>query len=356
MNLRFDRLLSLLSTGIFLLVSLPSNAASFDCGKAASATEKAICADSKLSALDNKLSIVWKKVSGFDPVAMKSSQLQWLKLRDACGADASCLSACYSERLAVLEWVASQNAQFPLDVDQAGNRLEALMLEKPVESTDDDARRCTADKRFCVQVLHKDKELTIEYAETNPSTYGFMLPEPHDADVTVWSRVLRLASDNGAILVGAMYNVTAAYSGGGGSALELRLFRVSRNGTTFHANEVLTVPMSGGLSIRACFSEQDMRNRLDACHDEYTFSASLGLDRTVESGYPSLVYQTRATSFPGKVSRSEDSLMLPPLRKRDLVAVVDPLCTYKRTFRFMKTTGVYMPDKSLPDCSNYTVP
>ena len=96
-----------------------------------------------------------------------------------------------------------------------------------------------------------------------------------------------------------------------------------------------------------------MRDRLGACSDGYSFSATLGLDRTVKSGFPRLVYQTQATSFPGKVSRDRDSTTMPPLRKQDLVTAEDPQCTYKRTFQFKKTTGVYVPDKPLPDCSNY---
>ena len=365
MNLRFERLFSLLSTGTLLLVSLAGHAAGFDCAKATSVTEKAICADKELSALDSELAFVWQKISGFDPAAMKSSQLQWLKLRDACGADASCLRSRYNERLDVLH-----NMQFPVGADQAGNRLEALIAE----STDADARRCTADKQFCVRILRDESYdstplIQIDYAGANPATYDFTLPDPRRDDETpwwprvsavLWPRVLRLAGDQSTILVGAGYSEQWGYSGGGGSALELRLFRVSRKGDTFRAREVLSVPIEGSLMIRACFSgeskQEAARYLFGACHDLYDFNATLGLDRTVKSGFPRLVYQTRATSFPGKVSRNKDSLAMPPLRKRDVVTVVDPHCTYKRTFQLKKITGVYVPDKPLPDCGNYLDP
>lgn len=89
-----------------LLLALPGtgHAASFDCAKSTSPTEKTICADGKLSKLDSELSVVWKKVlsQGGDTTALKSSQLQWLKQRDACGDDASCLGDRYHERLASL--------------------------------------------------------------------------------------------------------------------------------------------------------------------------------------------------------------------------------------------------------------
>ena len=55
---------------LMLLVGAPSTtlAASFDCGRAATETEIAICADSKLSALDEGLYIAYQDifVSNFD--------------------------------------------------------------------------------------------------------------------------------------------------------------------------------------------------------------------------------------------------------------------------------------------------
>jgi uncharacterized protein len=361
MSLRLNQLLSLLSAGALLLVSPSGHAASFDCAKANSVTEKAICADGKLSKLDSDLSVTWKNASdvAIDPAAMKSSQLQWLKFRDACGADTSCLSARYHERLAALV-----SAQSAVEADQAGNRLEALMEKTPGKSIDAEGKRCTADKRLCAQIVHEDADspplIQIDSAGANPSTFRFALSDipdaPRDINVTLWPRVLRLADDNGAILVGVEVNFSTAYSGGGGSASELRLFEVGRDRSTFHAHEVLSVPIAGSLLIRACFTEQDMRHRLGACHDEYEFNAMLGLDQAVKSGFPRLVYQTRATSFPGKVSRDKDSLDGPPLHKRDLVTAVDQQCTYKRIFHFEANPGAYMPDHPLPDCSNYTVP
>ena len=101
---------------------------------------------------------------------------------------------------------------------------------------------------------------------------------------------------------------------------------------------------------------RDQRRRLDACHDEYEFGATLGLDQGVKAGLPRLVYQTLATSFPGKVSRFKDSLAGPPLRKRDLVTVVNARCSYQRIFHFEAGKHVFKPDHPLPDCSEYTVP
>jgi hypothetical protein len=39
--------------------------------------------------------------------------------------------------------------------------------------------------------------------------------------------------------------------------------------------EVLEVPVEAGATIRACFVEDDMGNRLEACTDQYDFAAEL---------------------------------------------------------------------------------
>nr|WP_230942855.1 lysozyme inhibitor LprI family protein [Burkholderia vietnamiensis] len=88
------------------LTALPmaAHAAGFDCAKAASPTEHAICADARLSALDAQLAAAWQKAraKGGDTAAPKAAQLKWLAQRDRCGGDASCIADRYRERLAIL--------------------------------------------------------------------------------------------------------------------------------------------------------------------------------------------------------------------------------------------------------------
>ncbi|MGN7983658.1 lysozyme inhibitor LprI family protein [Burkholderia sp. 22313] len=89
-----------------LLAALPmaAHAAGFDCAKAASPTEKTICADTGLSTLDGQLAAAWQKAlaKGGDTAALKAAQLKWLKQRDRCGNDAPCVGDRYRERLASL--------------------------------------------------------------------------------------------------------------------------------------------------------------------------------------------------------------------------------------------------------------
>ena len=56
-------------------------AASFDCNKATTETEKAICADPELSALDERMGEAWARLS---PLFPKANQVNWIHRRDGC--------------------------------------------------------------------------------------------------------------------------------------------------------------------------------------------------------------------------------------------------------------------------------
>ena len=92
----------------FLIVSLAftlgttnlTHAASFDCSKATTETEIAICNDPELSALDERMS---KAYSGArqseDGKQIKQRQLEWIKTRNSCLSDNPCLRNSYEEIL-----------------------------------------------------------------------------------------------------------------------------------------------------------------------------------------------------------------------------------------------------------------
>ena len=95
----------LLSVGV---VSV-GNAASFDCNKATTETEIAICGDPELSALDDRLSRLYvrgrqitKNVSGSN-LEIQNNQIGWLNKRNKCRSETSCLSLAYQTRLEELK-------------------------------------------------------------------------------------------------------------------------------------------------------------------------------------------------------------------------------------------------------------
>lgn len=71
--------------GLALLLSVGfggvGSAASFDCNKAITETEIAICNDPELSALDEKMGEAWPRLS---PLFPKANQVNWIHRRDGC--------------------------------------------------------------------------------------------------------------------------------------------------------------------------------------------------------------------------------------------------------------------------------
>lgn len=89
---------------ILLVTANTSSAASFDCNKASTRTEKTVCSNSKLSKADELLSSSYKaalaKVEYKE--LLKQTQLQWLKSRNSA-LDASKMLQLYKERIAILD-------------------------------------------------------------------------------------------------------------------------------------------------------------------------------------------------------------------------------------------------------------
>ncbi|RAX42544.1 lysozyme inhibitor LprI family protein [Rhizobium tropici] len=93
-------LISLGMTGI-------SHAASFDCeAQNLKPDEKTICDVRALNDADVKMVTTFDLLSGLLAMGargtMQDQQTEWLKKRQACGADVACLTTSYEERLKVL--------------------------------------------------------------------------------------------------------------------------------------------------------------------------------------------------------------------------------------------------------------
>ncbi|MCM2551633.1 lysozyme inhibitor LprI family protein [Burkholderia glumae] len=113
------RALLLAALSALPLGALPAaaRAASFDCTKAATPTEKRICADPRLSKQDDTLHQLYARVSGSP--AWRDDQRAWLATRDACG-DLVCLRNLYADRLVVL-----RHAGTPFRWDTRWQRVDA---------------------------------------------------------------------------------------------------------------------------------------------------------------------------------------------------------------------------------------
>ncbi len=86
-----------------LSFSMLSCAASFDCTKASSKTEKMICADLRTSELDSLMDRAYKRAlsKALNPNDVKQNQRNWLKQRNQC-TDIACVKQQYEQQLTQL--------------------------------------------------------------------------------------------------------------------------------------------------------------------------------------------------------------------------------------------------------------
>lgn len=208
---------------------------------------------------------------------------------------------------------------------------------------------CATDKADGMDLI-----LKLSGGQDNPTQAPYQLINLSSANKNslpkLWPKLIRF---EGGVLAGVETQVNAMYSGGGATSTTLHLIAFLSGQLPF---EVLHVPQRAHMMIRACFSERDMKQRAGACHDEYSFDANFTLTGTSTAGMPVLRYRSKATSFPGSVSRSKDSLAGRPLHKRDIVTATDPRCSYQKLYRFTPEARSYVADTPPPDCSDYTVP
>lgn len=223
--------------------------------------------------------------------------------------------------------------------------------------------QCLPDRSLCLEVPAVEEGETagavLRVSSPGAEAVSLALPEFTEAQsVDLWPKLIRAKGGDGAgrYLVGILTGQTSMYSGGGGSASQLHLIELDATPSAARlGGEAIEVPWSGSLLIRACFSEEDMKDRLEACHDEYEFDAALAAAPGGAAIFPTLSYRAVATAFPRGSRRSDDNSAT-KLKRADLVRARDPACTYDRVLRYDATTSRYQMDRPAPDCSDYTTP
>lgn len=92
-----------------LMIGEVSHAASFDCDRAKTADEKAVCAHRSLNDLDVSMALLYKLDRRFLPMggrdALIGQQQTWLKNRAQCASDVKCLTDVYQQRIQVLQQI-----------------------------------------------------------------------------------------------------------------------------------------------------------------------------------------------------------------------------------------------------------
>lgn len=91
------------ATATLILLSTHAQAVSFNCQKAKTFVEKAICQNQDLSNLDDELRVQYDTAltDNKNPAAFKKQQMKWLKQRDTCQT-VDCLKKSYNQRISAL--------------------------------------------------------------------------------------------------------------------------------------------------------------------------------------------------------------------------------------------------------------
>lgn len=101
--MRKSRSLLLLSIAV---LPLSAQAAGYDCTRAETASEIAVCDNPGLSRLDEEMTTQYRYLINTLPPhrahLLREDQRSWIVARDSCGADVRCLRARYQERNARL--------------------------------------------------------------------------------------------------------------------------------------------------------------------------------------------------------------------------------------------------------------
>lgn len=142
--MRAPALLLLATAGIAW--SGAAGAASFDCGKAATPAEKAICADPALSKADDDLAAAYKAAlaATLDPASLRRAQRQWLQDRDRTDVASDYLLA-YTNR--ITELAKQAQAWRALSRQFAAAKLASACFPNP--EADDDAT-CSVEESGAV--------------------------------------------------------------------------------------------------------------------------------------------------------------------------------------------------------------
>ncbi|HRC72233.1 MAG TPA: lysozyme inhibitor LprI family protein [Candidatus Competibacter sp.] len=88
------------------LIPFAAPAASYDCTRADTAAEIAVCSNPGLNRMDEDLAVEYRSLLKRLPPRraelVRQDQRSWIMARDSCGADVRCLRARYQERSARL--------------------------------------------------------------------------------------------------------------------------------------------------------------------------------------------------------------------------------------------------------------
>jgi uncharacterized protein len=238
------------AAALLLAATLPASAASFDCSKAKTEVEKAVCADPQLSELDVQLANAWRGTlnAAKDPGLMRVRQREWAASRDTCGEGEmkTCLADSYRDRISLLQKLTEALQQSPSPA--AGKPYESGMY------------------RLFAKRLEGESAVIYIYRKGDSKPWQTLpvLVMPNDLDIA--PRITKI-NDSAQIL--------EVYNGRGGLHSTASYdFYVSSNGSQFIYSEAIT-----NLALDTLSGVEIMGDELE------TVSSDAGTTRSTSTRY-----------------------------------------------------------------------
>ena len=138
-------------------------AASFNCAKASTANEIAICSDDELSTLDETLAAVYKQArsSVSDAKRLKGEQVNWIKSLGTCDGNVDCLLSAYRNRILVLDYL---DGQVAVTVDPLQDQFAQLNEREEILALRENA--LTTELRALNSAIEAFEEEKLAFEET----------------------------------------------------------------------------------------------------------------------------------------------------------------------------------------------
>jgi uncharacterized protein len=165
---------------IFFVAFGDSYAASFDCIKAGTASEKIICSNPVLSKLDEQMFAAYSsaKSSATNPDLLKNEQISWIKEVRGCGNDEDCVASLYNKRINQLTKFTSQGLEEPPKVAPISEdrNVEATTFSEPNELAPVSPTTVAPPEHQAEQHTEsttRDAPLPIENSNENNETFSY---------------------------------------------------------------------------------------------------------------------------------------------------------------------------------------
>lgn len=225
------------------------------------------------------------------------------------------------------------------------DEIEAL------RQSNDGVTLCDRSGQWCMRTDPRHGPMLLNDTDAEPLMNAAELSEAGTA--RIWPHLIPI--DRNRAIIGIQQSKAGGYSGGGFNVDHLKLYSVTA-GEPRAVAPVLDIPISAELSIRACFSTDDVEKRHGFCHDEYSYDGRIQATGRKTYDVPDLLLRTTASRRPAGISRLAETKLVAPLTEEQIAGRGDAECSFSAVFSWDLDSASYRPESPIPDCSEFTQP